>query len=149
MSLHNVHTQQYSIVLAKITNTTSTNLLCPAVDTEGDDERNKNSEEEEKFEQLLSQIKQYYGLWKPIGIELGIDVTDIERDYKGNSNRLQAVILKQWPHSDNPSLKYKELLKACQSGRVFSAIGGTHIHDQGCINLPMVAHMPLLLLTYQ
>ena len=74
-------------------------------------------------------------------------MTDIERDYKGDSNRLQAVI-KQWPHSDNPSLKYKELLKACNSGRVFRAIRGTYTHDQGCINLPVVAHMPLLL-TYQ
>ena len=67
-------------------------------------------------------------------------MTDIERDYKGDSNCLQAVI-KQLPHSDNPSLKYKELLKACRSGRVFSAIGGTSTHDQGCMKLPMVAHM--------
>ena len=71
-------------------------------------------------------------------------MTDIERDYKGDSNRLQAVI-KQWPHSDNPSLKYKELLKACRSERVSSAVGGTYTHD---LRVPMVAHMPLLL-TYQ
>ena len=75
-------------------------------------------------------------------------MTEIERDYKGDSNRLQAVI-KRWPHSDNPSLKYKEVLKACQSGRVFSAIRGTYIYDQGCMTQSMVAHMPLLLLTYQ
>ena len=52
-------------------------------------------------------------------------ISDIERDYKGDSNRLQAMI-KRWPHSDNPSssLKFKALWNACQSRRViFSIIG--------------------------
>ena len=101
-------------------------MFCHAVGTEREDEQNNEEEgyHEEEFERLLGEIKEYYGLWKPIGIELGVDVTAIERDYKGDSNRLQAVI-NQWPHSDKPSLKYKKLLKVCQSGGVFSAIRGT------------------------
>ena len=109
------------LAMKKVTCTTII-IFCPATGTEEDDEQNKK--DEEKFERLLGQIKKFYGLWKPIGTELGIDVTAIERDYKGDSNRLQAVI-NQWPHSDKPSLKYKELLKACRSGGVSSAMGGT------------------------
>ena len=93
--------------------------FCPATDTEEEDD-----EEEENFEELLGEIKKIYGLWKPIGTGLGVDVTAIERDYKGESNRLQAVI-NQWPHSDKPSQKYRELLAACQSGSVSSAVRGT------------------------
>ena len=70
-------------------------------------------------------------------------MTEIERDYKGDSNCLQAVI-KRWPHSDNPNLKYKELLKACQSGRVFSAIRGTYTHVQGYMKQSTVVHVPLV-----
>ena len=93
-------------------------MSCYTIDTEGDDEQ------EVKFEQLLCKIKKFYGLWKPIGMELGVDVSAIERDYKGDLNRVQAVI-NQWLHSDKPSLKYKELLKVCRSGRVSSAVRGT------------------------
>ena len=116
-----------------------------AIDSEGGDneqvEDDKYSEEEEEFsfeeddyseencKQLLKDITEYYGLWKHIGLELGVDadvITDIERDYKGDSNRLHAMI-KQWPHSDNPSLTYRTLKKAYESGRVFIAIMGIAI----------------------
>ena len=100
--------------------TCTTIIFCSATDSEEDDDK----EVEEKFEQLLGQIKKFYGLWKPIGTELGVDVTTIERDYKGDSNCLQAVI-NQWPHSDKPSQKYKGLLKVCQSRRVYIAMRGT------------------------
>lgn len=84
---------------------------------------------EEDIKQLLNEITRYYGLWKPIGLELGIDVnviSNIERDYKGDSNRLQALI-KKWPHSDNSSIAFKTLLKACESERVSSALEGMYI----------------------
>ena len=103
-----------------------------SLDTEGDG--HESAEEytgeveysEEDVEQALNQLKQYYGLWKPIGIELGIDVgviSDIGRDHKGEFSCLQAMI-KQYPHSDNPTLTYKALLQALRSERVNSATRG-------------------------
>ena len=121
-------------------------MFCHAVGTEREDEQNNEEEgyHEEEFERLLGEIKEYYGLWKPIGTELGVDVTAIERDYKGDSNCLQAVI-NQWPHSDKPSLKYKKLLKVCQSGGVFSAIRGTILYHIVKWKLTVVAISNLLL----
>ena len=103
----------------------------PSLDAEGDaHERAHKPEEkqcsEQDVERALNQLKKYYGLWKPIGIELGIDVgviNDIGRDQKGDSNCLQALI-KQLPNSDNPTLTCKRLLKVLQSERVKSAVGG-------------------------
>ena len=112
------------------------------LDTEGDGHESthrpeKYSEEysEEDVERVLNNLnKHYYGLWKPIGIELGIDmgvISDIGRDHKGEFNCLQALI-KQYPHSDNPTLTFKAIVQACGSKRVESAGRGTH-YDQESI----------------
>ena len=58
-------------------------------------------------------------------------ISDIERDHKGDLNRLRALI-KHHPHSDNPTLTLKALLQASQSERVQSATGGT-CYDQESI----------------
>ena len=109
-----------------------------SLDTEGDGHKSAHGPEEEyskeDVEEALNLLKQYYGLWKPIGIELGIDVgviSDIGRDHKGEFNRLQALI-KQYPHSDNPTLTFKALLQASQSECIESAARGTH-YDQESI----------------
>lgn len=52
-------------------------------------------------------------------------ISDIGRDHKGEFNRLQALV-KQYPHSDNPTLTFKALLQADRSERVESAARGTH-----------------------
>ena len=55
-------------------------------------------------------------------------ISDIGRDHKGDFNCLQALI-KQYPHSDDPTLTFKAILQACQSERVESAAGGMY-YDQ-------------------
>ena len=53
-------------------------------------------------------------------------ISDIGRDHKGEFNRLQALI-KQYPHSDNPTLTFKAILQADRSERVESAATGIRI----------------------
>ena len=83
--------------------------------------------EGEDLDEILQRIQDYHGLWKVIGVELGIemDVLNlIEMAYRHDIDCLHALII-QWPHGDNSSLTYQALVKAFQSERVSDAKAGT------------------------
>ena len=88
----------------------------------------KESEEYEgeDLNEILQRIQDYHGLWKVVGVELGIemDVLNlIEAAYRQDIDRLHALII-HWPHGDNSSLTYQALVKAFQSKRVSDAKAG-------------------------
>ena len=80
----------------------------------------------EDLDELLLTIRDYHGLWKVIGVELGIgmDVLNtIEKDYRQDIDRLHALIIR-WPHGDNSSLTYQALIKAFESEHASEAKAG-------------------------
>ena len=106
-----------------------------AIDEAEEDEEHKG----EELEEILHRIQDYHGLWKFIGIELGIDIdvlNTIEKDYRQDIDCLHALIIRL-PHGDDSSLTCKALVEAFQSERVSDAKAGRYISSNNIRVLPV------------
>ena len=94
----------------------------------GDEAKESEEYKGEDLDKILQRIQDYHGLWKVVGVELGIEMDaldTIERNYPRDIDCLHTLIA-QWPHGDNSSLTYQALVKAFESEHVSDAKAGKH-----------------------
>ena len=81
---------------------------------------------DEELNEILNLIKNYYGSWRSIGLELGIDsaaLDAIEKNYVNDHRRLIAMI-DLWHSSVDLKPSHEAMVKVLQSEKVTMTAAG-------------------------